>query len=98
MNFVLVNRGDNAYVTFDGGVSGEVPVGFDRNSADVATIDAYMAGGAVRMSSSNGTNFLYMGNMSDVTGPIGGKYFSMAQNMGSPFGTVAMVFELISLS
>ena len=97
MNFVLVNRGDNAYVTFDGGVSGEVPVGFDRNTADVATIDAYMAGGAVRMSSSNGTNFLYMGNQSDVTGPIGGKYFSMAQNMGSPFGVVAMVFELISL-
>ena len=98
MNFVLVNRGDNAYVVFDGGIEGEVPVGFDRNTADVATIDTYMAGGAVRMSSSNGTNFLYMGNMSDVTGPIGGKYFSMAQNMGSPFGVVAMVFELIPLA
>ena len=97
MNFVLVNRGDNAYVTFDGGVAGEVPVGFDRNTSDVATIDYAMSQGAVRMSSSNGTNFLYTGSMSDVTGPIGGKYFSMAQNMGSPFGVVAMVFELISL-
>lgn len=97
MNFVLVNRGDNAYVTFDGGVEGEVPVGFDKNTSDVATIDYAMSQGAVRMSSSNGTNFLYDGTMGSVTGAIGGKYFSMAQNMGSPFGVVAMVFELISL-
>ena len=47
---------------------------------------------------SNGTRFAYDGTMGSVIGAIGGKYLEIAQNMGSPFGHVAMVFELISLS
>ena len=97
MNFVLVNRGDNAYVTFDGGVEGEVPVGYDKNTSDCATLDYYMDQGAGIFSSSNGTRFPYLGTPESITGVIGGKYLGISQNMGSPFGHVAMVFELLAL-
>ena len=99
MNFVLVNRGDSAYVTFDGGVEGEQAVGYDKNTAGAADLDAAMDDNGYKIfNSSNGTRFAYDDTMASVTGPLGGKYLEIAQNMGSPFGHVVMVFELISLS
>ena len=100
MNFIAVNRGSNCYLTFDyeDEPDTEKTIGYNKDSADCATIEAYLAAGAVRFNSSNGTAFLYDGTMGSVTGPVSGKFLTMAQNMGEPFGVVGMVFELIDLA